>query len=132
LQQRDDQRDVPVRIKHPGTWGLFGGSIDGRETSSDCLKRELAEEINLEHKYLKRIKRIRREPLPKSSKYYNYIYLVKFKGKKKELCQHEGQGMGWFFQNEIYQLKLAIEDRLLFAHFFHEYKWKYGKYLKVV
>ena len=123
LQQRDDEEDAP-EIENPETWGLFGGSIEKRESPLSCLKRELAEEINLNYRDLKIFQQLRRPPLS--------IYLAKFVGRKKYLCQHEGQGMGWFSPNEIYQLKLAVEDRILFTNFFHDYKWKYGKYLKAV
>ena len=130
LQQRDDEKDAP-KIENPETWGLFGGSIKKQELPLICLKRELDEEINLDYKSLKKSRQISKKPLLKTPKHYNFIYLAKFVGRKKYLCQHEGQGMGWFSQNEIHQLKLAVEDRILFAEFFHDYKWKYGKYLKV-
>ena len=122
LQQRDDKEEAP-KIKNPGTWGLFGGSIDGDETPLSCLRRELVEEINLDYRHLREIEQIRKLPLS--------IYLAKFMGSKK-LCQHEGQGMGWFTKEQICRINLALDDQLLFINFFHDYKWKSGKYLKIL
>ncbi|NJL82368.1 MAG: NUDIX domain-containing protein [Chloroflexaceae bacterium] len=41
LQLRDD---IPTII-YPGQWGLFGGHLEGEETPTDGIQRELLEEI---------------------------------------------------------------------------------------
>ncbi len=42
MQLRDDIEG----ILYPGSWGFFGGHLEGRETPEAGLKRELVEEIN--------------------------------------------------------------------------------------
>ena len=44
MQRRDD---VPS-IWYPGHWGLFGGAVDAGEDEISALRRELAEELELE------------------------------------------------------------------------------------
>ena len=41
LQHRDDRPD----IASAGRWGLFGGSVDGDETPSAAVRREVHEEL---------------------------------------------------------------------------------------
>src|SRR5690349_3315658 len=44
MQLRDQVRG----IFYPGHWGIFGGAMEGGETSEEALRRELKEELNLE------------------------------------------------------------------------------------
>jgi 8-oxo-dGTP pyrophosphatase MutT (NUDIX family) len=41
-------RDARPDIWYPGHWGLFGGAVDPGEDPFEALKRELAEELELE------------------------------------------------------------------------------------
>ncbi len=119
LQQRDDERDVP-HIKdflHPGTWGLFGGSLKGNETYEDCLKREILEELRYSIDSLKKY--------PKKG--YKRLFYKKFDGNKKEICLYEGQGMGWFSLEEIKTLKLATIDRNTFKIINKTFTWDKDK-----
>lgn len=40
-------------LRHPGTWGLPGGKIDGNETLIQTIERECCEEMGFMPKYLK-------------------------------------------------------------------------------
>mgnify|MGYP003324382232 CR=1 FL=1 len=44
FQLRDDRND----IKFPGTWGLFGGSIENGESSIDSVVIDINEELNVQ------------------------------------------------------------------------------------
>ena len=46
LVLRDDKPSIPC----PNTWALLGGYIDGNETPTEAICRELREEIDLEHR----------------------------------------------------------------------------------
>lgn len=46
-------RDNIENIFYPGHWGVFGGAIEDNETPTECLLRELEEELNLKNIILK-------------------------------------------------------------------------------
>ncbi len=118
--------DAPV---HPGYWGLFGGRLENSENPVGGLRRECREE--LEAKSLEQALEnpthltdvsTKRDGKTISIRYYeaplteemDSLQLKRNEREKKV----EGEGLGWFTEEEIHHLWLRPEDRTALGRFF--------------
>jgi 8-oxo-dGTP pyrophosphatase MutT (NUDIX family) len=114
-------RDARPDIWYPGTWGCFGGTVEGDESPIEALRRELREELEFEL----------REAVPISQldfdlravglrKYFRAYFLVKLSNEELErLILHEGQRMAAFSYQELHS-GIPVTPYDAFAiHLFH-------------
>jgi len=101
FQLRDNLKD----ISSPNKWGFFGGKVKKGERPSDCMIRELKEELNIRSK-------VEREYFRKFNSKTNcmhYFFIVTILDPVHEKNLTEGQALGWFNINEIKKKKFAWE-----------------------
>lgn len=91
-----------------GYWEFPGGKLEARETPSEALARELAEELgigvresrfwqSLEHSYAERGFRVR----------LHFFHVMAFRG---EPCPAEGQNLRWVMPSEALELGFLPAD----------------------
>ena len=91
-----------------GYWEFLGGKLEARETPSEALARELAEELgigvresrfwqSLEHSYAERGFRVR----------LHFFHVMAFRG---EPCPAEGQNLRWVTPSEALELGFLPAD----------------------
>lgn len=102
LQHRDEKKN----IYSPGHWGLFGGLADEKEAPEDCIRRELKEELSINCNTIKRLDK----HLNIDSGILNIFFLVCTNDEITLEKLNEGQGLGWFSENEIKKLKKKTWD----------------------
>lgn len=96
----------------PNKWGLPGGMMDHNETLKDTAKREVAEEVGVKIKILKRSKNIY-DSLPKG-KWRIQSVTIPFYGKiieGKPQPKEETSQVGWFKPSEIKNMNLAYKHK---------------------
>jgi 8-oxo-dGTP pyrophosphatase MutT (NUDIX family) len=101
LQMRDNRPE----IWFPGYWGLFGGQIEKNETPIIGLKRELAEELNLQVEidqinYFTKLV-IDFEFAASHKIYRTYYAIVITDAQLESLELNEGAGMGLFEWSQV-------------------------------
>ena len=101
---RDDKPDIP----NPNMWGLFGGGIEPNESPLETIKRELAEEINIDVFNIKEIysKKVVHNIQGKQYEITGYYFVGKTN--KKDLSGiilNEGQKVSFFSLEEISQME---------------------------
>ncbi|MCX6746795.1 MAG: NUDIX domain-containing protein [Candidatus Pacearchaeota archaeon] len=106
-------RDNKPSIDYPDNWALLGGHVEGNETPTEALKRELREEIG--HELV--------NPIFLGcfdDRVGNVCYMYKDKINKKlgEIVLTEGQRLGYFTFEEALRKKIPAPLR----DFFMEYK----------
>lgn len=104
LQHRTDDAEVL-----PGYWAFFGGGIMPGETYEDTVVREVREELNYVLK--QHILVLKQDYDLPNEKGTMYLYAAPYKGNKTELELHEGQGMEWYHEADIADLKMMPHDR---------------------
>lgn len=103
LQQRtDDDR------YNPGNWALFGGGIDRGEQPESALKREAKEELGFDVQ----------NPHLANKRVYSFgdqqgdLYVfVEECINKNQITLGEGQGMAWFLEEDIENIRMHNLDR---------------------
>tara|TARA_Y100000816_G_C25810465_1_gene424254 strand:+ start:159 stop:587 length:429 start_codon:yes stop_codon:yes gene_type:complete len=122
LQKRDNKKN----IFFPNFWGVFGGTVDPKETKEKAVIRELREEISLEMHLKKKI----------FSSYFNSeifkkkrdrtYYLCSFKSKNFNIVLNEGQKYKFFKIEEVKKLNIIPWDleALLYYDLFYIKKLK--------
>ena len=115
LQLRDD---LP-QIWYPGHWGAFGGSLEPGEDELRALRRELAEELELEFAQARLFTRFEFDLRPQGlKKYFRSYYEIAVKASNlADLVLHEGAAMRWVPGDEALTMKLVPYDG--FALFLH-------------
>ena len=99
LLLRDNRPDIP----HPNLWSFLGGHLEGNETYLEALKREIKEEINYEIK-----NPIFIEGIDDGVGNIVYIYKDKIEVGIDSLELNEGQKLGFFKFEDIFQLRVPI------------------------
>lgn len=102
-------RDAAPHIFYPDHWGCFGGAVDFGEEPLQALRRELAEELELEAQP-SQVGLFTRFDFDFSSlgkrKVYRIYYDVRIdRAQRQRLRLHEGQAMDWFSGPEILSLR---------------------------
>jgi ADP-ribose pyrophosphatase YjhB (NUDIX family) len=129
-------QDAPI---HPGYWSLFGGKVDEKDQDEKAaLKREVITEKELRVNGLS-LKAF--EVLLQDSEWFTDVRVMRHDGKKliryfkallaidmdslqlgqnpkSEEKKVEGEGLGWFTEEEIHHLWLRPEDRKALTRFF--------------
>ena len=115
LQHRTE--DAPEK---PGMWSFFGGAVEVGESPSDTAARELREELCLfltPHLVLFGTEVIRDADAVIRTRYffightdYDELWLRKY--------QQEGQGLGFFDEEESNALHMDEQDRLVLLMYF--------------
>ena len=114
LQLRDNNK----KISSPNCWGFFGGKVKKYETPTECIHRELLEELSIECKILGKPHKV----FNKNTNFLHYYFNVKPIGKIKLKNLTEGQNLGWFNFKQIKKIKTAWETKTFF-----NLKLKYDK-----
>ncbi len=101
---RDNKPDIP----NPNMWSLFGGGIEPNEIPIESIKRELAEEINIEVFDIKEIysKKIVHNIQGKQHKITGYYFVGKTDTNNlTDIILNEGQKVSFFSLAEISQME---------------------------
>lgn len=85
-------------VEQPGTWGVWGGAIDGRESPVEAVKREAYEEAGVNPSDSQIIPIYVFHDKKSGFKYYNFIVLVssEFDPDIPAESRWETQGWDWF------------------------------------
>ena len=95
----------------PDYWAFFGGGIKEGETPEDAVRREAFEELNYELKFPQLF--IEQDFKINDAEGHMYIFIEAFNAYKSELKLQEGQGWGWFRDDEIDSLEMVFRDRCI-------------------
>lgn len=95
----------PEHKRHGGLWEFPGGKVDADETDFEAVRRELAEELDLETMAVGKVVFESRDP--GSSFLIRYVE-VKVRGEPRAIEHSE---IGWFEHTELAGLPLAPSDR---------------------
>jgi len=111
LQHRDENITY-----YPGYWGFFGGGLEEGETPEGAMIRETKEELSItvvEHRLA-----LERDFVDAAGiQRHVWIFIAPFEVQQPlRLC--EGQGMGWFFQDDISHFALAPHDQEMLLEIF--------------
>jgi len=110
LQQRTDDAK-----KLPGYWAFFGGGIEKEESPKEAVIRETYEELRICLINPKLV--LEREFKINDEQGYMYIFVHPVEN-KKSIELHEGQGLGWFFLDEIKHLTMVEHDKEILEYLF--------------
>jgi len=111
-------RDKKKNIFYPNFWGLFGGSLDIKETNMDCVEREIKEETNLSVKAITKILSVKFEMISLKKKRQIVYYNCKLK-EKHRIILSEGQKCKFFTFKEIKKLNIVPMDFVAInAHYY--------------
>ena len=127
-------QDAPI---HPGHWALFGGKPEEKEDEKAVLEREVIDEKELEVTGLSEtnfrvllqgatpftnVRVIREDDKRPLISYFEApldqdIASLRL-GRNPKGCKVEGEGLGWFTEEEIHHLWMRPEDRTALTRFF--------------
>jgi ADP-ribose pyrophosphatase YjhB (NUDIX family) len=107
-----------------GCWSLFGGKIDGNEEPANAAKREVLEELHLhlEAHDLEKLCDVPAKHEPGSFvAYYSFRLnwdLDNLTLRRNPQGKVEGEGLGWFTEEEVRGLKIRPDDQKALNEFF--------------
>lgn len=93
----------------PEYWAFFGGGVKIEETPEDAIRREAYEELNLELKAPQLV--IEQDFREGDLDGQMYVYIEAISDDKSILKLQEGQGWGWYKEQEMGDLKMIERDR---------------------
>lgn len=105
-------RDDNPLIPYPNVWDLPGGHVEVNETPSECIVREMKEEIGYDLTDFKLVSVFEFDDRIE----YTYWQAVDFAISRIHLT--EGQCLRWFSQDEISNTQLAYGFNTILADFF--------------
>ena len=115
LQHRDNKK----KIHFPNFWGLFGGKVLFKETSKECILREINEEINIKIKKVNFFINIKSSAeYLKPTRNINYYY-VNIKKKPKKIKIFEGQGFRFFSFDQLSKIQINPFDYSAISMFYY-------------
>jgi len=108
MQLRDDKPE----IRFPGTWGLFGGSVDEGETPQAAIVREVSEELGYRLTHFGQI----RCYVFEGKLEYAFLGLVDVP--KSRLRLREGRAFDFFPPEVLKTMSIRPDDRATLADYF--------------
>ena len=119
-------QDAPV---HPGYWSFVGGKLDSEEDPEKGLRREIDEEIEIIDTHTSDLSlqflcdaKIRSGPSWYVIRYFSSQLtedMDKLRLKRtRDEDKVEGDGLGWFTEDEVHHIRMRPEDRLAANEFF--------------
>ncbi len=116
MQLRDD---IP-RIFYPGHWGCFGGAVGPGEDGPTALRRELAEELEMQITAAEQFVRFDFDlaPLGQKKCYRTYYDIKVTEAEVSRFVLHEGAAMRLFTPDKLFDMRLTPYDSFaLWLHF---------------
>ena len=93
----------------PDYWAFFGGEIEKWENTEEALRRETLEELGYKLTAPELI--FEQNFRLSNAEGYMHVFVEEYLGDKSAIELNEGQGMGWFDENELRELKIINHDR---------------------
>jgi len=117
-------RKKKKNIKSPNHWGLFGGSKKSNETYSNCIIREVKEELNIDLKNITFLTKLSYSFKSNKKIHIKYFYFIKLNEMQiKRIKLNEGQKMKFFQYNQIFKLaNIVVWDIYSIMYFKKYYK----------
>jgi MoaA/NifB/PqqE/SkfB family radical SAM enzyme/8-oxo-dGTP pyrophosphatase MutT (NUDIX family) len=109
-------RDKNTNIKYPGTWVLFGGGNEPGETPEQTIRRELKEELDYNIPEISFYKKFYYEDVDEV--HLQYVYFAKLDLDLNKVKLYEGDGLGYFSQEEINSLQLGFNIKEIIEYYF--------------
>ena len=98
----------PARSHLEGKWEFPGGKVQAGETPSQCIRRELAEELGIE---LDRAVHLGTVIHRYRAKTVRLLFMACSMRQDLPVASREGQKIGWFSPEQLEALDLAPADR---------------------
>lgn len=94
-------RDKNSKINGSAKWGVIGGGKEINETSLECIKREVREELGLDINpiFINEV-----EDIGGNKMYHHFIYAFLYQGDIQNIFLKEGQKIQFFTLKEIIEL----------------------------
>ena len=114
-------RDDKPTIDYPNCWDVLGGHVEEGETPTECIIREMQEEVEFELE----ADEVQLFNVYQLSDRVEYTFWQRREVDIDNTPLHEGQRLRWFSEEEIGNLlddKMAFEFKRILFEFFGEYQ----------
>ena len=108
-------RDGNPQIKYPNTWVLFGGGVEGRERPEDTIRREIAEELDIQLEDITLYKQFNYSD--QDEEHLQYIFYTKMDLDISTIVLREGADLNYFDWDEIDKLQLGFNMKEILADY---------------